>query len=97
MGPVEVLWDEDGIPLLWTDRRQTPVKTLPSRRTTYANGNNIIRKNNSVIHFPKSLHFILFKFHTMFCTYMYKRKKQQWSTMNYLKEWGHLHIVICPQ
>ena len=37
------LWD--GYPPLWTDRLmdgQTRVKTLPSRRTTYAGGNNIL-------------------------------------------------------
>ena len=56
MGPVEVLWDGDGVPPEWTwDQwkyyvmkmeyplppgviRQMPVKTVPSRITTYADG-----------------------------------------------------------
>ena len=37
MGPVEVLWHGDGVP---PRCGQTPVKTVPSRRTTYAGGNN---------------------------------------------------------
>ena len=40
MGPVEVLWDGDGVtPPPPGVNRQTPVKTVPSRRTTYAGGN----------------------------------------------------------
>ena len=39
MGPVEVLWDGDEIPP--PVNRQTPVKTVPSRRTTYAGGNKV--------------------------------------------------------
>ena len=38
MGPVKVLWDGNGVPQ-GVDR-QTPVKTVPSRRTTYAGGKN---------------------------------------------------------
>ena len=39
LGPVT--W----VPLLGVDRH-TPVKTVPSRRTTYAGGNNITRKTS---------------------------------------------------
>ena len=39
MGTVAVLWDGDGIHPPGVDR-QTPVKTVPSRRTTYVNSNN---------------------------------------------------------
>ena len=35
MGPVEVLWDEDGVPSPHVNR-ETPVKTVPSRHTTRA-------------------------------------------------------------
>ena len=48
MGPVEVLWDGDGVnppppppPPVWTDRL-TPVKTV-SRCTTYAGGKKNVR------------------------------------------------------
>ena len=37
--PPNDLGPETGVPPLWTDL-QTPVRTLPSRRTMYAGGNN---------------------------------------------------------
>ena len=39
MEPVEVLWDGDEVPL--SVDRHTPVKTVPSRRTTYVGGKNL--------------------------------------------------------
>ena len=42
MGPVEVLWDGDGVPPPPGVDRQTLVKTVPSRRTTYALGKNVL-------------------------------------------------------
>ena len=36
MGPVEVLWEGNGVPPAVD--RDTPVKTVPSRRSTYAGG-----------------------------------------------------------
>ena len=36
---MEVLWDRDGV--LSIVNRQTPVKAVPSRRTTYAGGKNV--------------------------------------------------------
>ena len=39
MGPVEVLWDGDGVPPQGVDRH-TSVKTVPPSRTTYAGGNS---------------------------------------------------------
>ena len=45
--PKKHLGPKTGVPPpLWTDR-QTPVKTLPSRRTTYAGGNN--RNASSIV------------------------------------------------
>ena len=38
MGPVEVLWDGDGVP---PGCEQMPVKTVPSRRTMYAGSNDV--------------------------------------------------------
>ena len=40
MGPVEALWDGYGVTPPPPMDRQTPVKTVPSRRTTYAGGKN---------------------------------------------------------
>ena len=39
MGPIEVLWNRDGVPFQGVDK-EIPVKTVPSRRTTYASGKN---------------------------------------------------------
>ena len=44
MGPVEVLWDGDGAPPSGEDRH-TPVKTVPSGRTTYAGGKNAFKNS----------------------------------------------------
>ena len=43
MGPVEVLEMEMGYPFLSVNR-QKPVKIIPSRRTTYAGGNNTSKR-----------------------------------------------------
>ena len=37
---MEVLWDGDGVPPSPHVNRQTPVKTVPSRRTTFVGGND---------------------------------------------------------
>ena len=42
MGPVEVLWDGQGVPHPRVDRH-IPVKTVPSRRITHACGNEFKR------------------------------------------------------
>ena len=42
MGLVEVLWDGNGVTPLYPVDRQTPVKTVPSRRTTYAGGKHCV-------------------------------------------------------
>ena len=46
MGPVEELWDGDGVPPC----EQTPVKTVPSRHTTYTGGKNY--KNLIMLIYP---------------------------------------------